>query len=193
MNLSKEFWDNRYKTKDIRWDIGDISTPLQHYFDQLRDKSIKILIPGGGNSYEAEYLHVNGFQNVYVIDISEVALSNLKKRVPTFPTTHLIHQDFFELNDTFDLIIEQTFFCALHPNLRTSYAEKMSQLLRSKGKLVGLLFNDALYDDRPPFGGSKKEYITYFKPLFVLKVFDNCYNSIASRKDRELFINLVKK
>jgi len=193
MNLSKEFWDSRYKTKKFRWDIGEISAPLQHYFDQLTDKNSKILIPGGGNSYEAEYLHNNGFQNVYVVDISEIALSNLKKRVPTFPINQLLHQDFFELNDTFDLIIEQTFFCALNPTLRTSYAEKMSQLLRKNGKLVGLLFNDALYDDRPPFGGSKKEYVTYFKALFALKVFDNCYNSIASRKDRELFINLVKK
>lgn len=193
MNLSKEFWDNRYKTKDIRWDIGEISTPLQHYFDQLTDKNSKILIPGGGNSYEAEYLHNKGFQNVYVVDISEVALSNFKKRVPTFPTNQLIHQDFFELNDTFNLIIEQTFFCALHPDLRASYAEKMRQLLQNNGKLVGLLFNDALHDDRPPFGGSKKEYITYFNTLFYLTVFDNCYNSIASRKDRELFINLVKK
>ena len=193
MNLSGEFWDNKYTTKNIRWDIGYISTPLQHYFEQLKDKSIKILIPGGGNSYEAEYLHNKGFQNVFVVDISEVALSNLKSRIPTFPTNHLIHQDFFELNSIFDLIIEQTFFSALNPNLRATYAEKMTQLLKGNGKLVGLLFNDPLNTDRPPFGGSKKEYLVYFESLFKMKVFDNCYNSIDSRMGRELFINLVKK
>ena len=193
MNLSGEFWDHKYKTKNIRWDIGYISKPLQHYFDQLIDKSIKILIPGGGNSYEAEYLHNKGFHNVFVIDISEVALSNLKNRIPTFPINHLIHQDFFELNSTFDLIVEQTFFCALNPSLRATYAEKMTQLLKDNGKLVGLLFNDPLNRDRPPFGGTKKEYLGYFEPLFVINVFDKCYNSIDSRMGRELFINLVKK
>jgi len=38
----------------------------------------------------------------------------------------------------------------------------MSELLLINGKLVGLLFNIPLFEDRPPFGGSKKEYITYF-------------------------------
>lgn len=30
--------------------------PLKVYFDQLTNKDLKILIPGGGNSHEAEYL-----------------------------------------------------------------------------------------------------------------------------------------
>ena len=138
-------------------------------------------------------MHLKGFKNVFIVDVSEIALSNIKNRVPTFPTDHLIHQDFFDLKCTFDLIIEQTFFCALNPNLRLFYAEKMVELLKNKGKLVGILFNDPLFQDHPPFGGSKKEYLEYFKTLFTIKVFETCYNSIESRKSRELFINLVKK
>ena len=126
MVLSEAFWDNKYKSGETGWDIGYISTPLKKYFDQLKNKELKILIPGGGNSYEAEYLHKLGFKNVYVVDISSTVLINFQKRVPSFPNHHLIKTDFFGLKDSFELIIEQTFFCAIHPSLRPKYASKMS-------------------------------------------------------------------
>jgi methyl halide transferase len=192
MDLTEAFWDNRYKTKVTGWDLGKVSTPLKTYFDQLTDKSIKILIPGGGNSYEAECLNKKGFKNVYVVDLSKTALENIKDRVPTFPEKHLIHNDFFKLNMVFDLIIEQTFFCALHPSLRPDYAKKVAELLTKNGKLVGLLFNVPLYQDHPPFGGNKKEYLGYFKPYFNIEIMDRCYNSNESRKDDELFIKFIK-
>ncbi|PNQ75467.1 SAM-dependent methyltransferase [Hanstruepera neustonica] len=193
MNLSEEFWDNRYKTHDTGWDIGHVSTPLKTYIDQLQNKALKILIPGAGNAYEAEYLLRDGFQNVHVVDLSSTALSNLKARVPEFPEEQLYHTNFFDLNETFDLILEQTFFCAINPDLRMAYSEKMVELLETNGKLVGLLFNDTLNTDRPPFGGSKKEYLFYFEPYFYIDVFQECYNSIESRAGRELFIKLLKK
>jgi methyl halide transferase len=193
MDLTETFWDNRYKTKVTGWDLGEISTPLKTYFDQLTNKSLKILIPGGGNSYEAEYLNEKGFKNVYVTDLSKTALSNIKERVPNFPEEHLIHNDFFKLDMTFDLIIEQTFFCALHPNLRSDYTKKTADLLTQNGKLVGLLFNIPLYEDHPPFGGNKNEYLGYFKTYFNIETMNKCYNSSSSRKGKELFIKLRKK
>ncbi len=194
MNLNDEyFWDNRYKSQNIGWDIGEISTPLKTYFDQLTDKNINILIPGGGNSYEAEYLYNKGFKNVYVIDLSLTALSNLQKRIPYFPKNQLIHSNFFELNDTFDLIIEQTFFCSLPPELWPNYALKTSELLKPKGKLVGLLFCIPLFKDRPPYGGTKEEYIPYFLPYFNLEIMKTSYNSIPERRNSELFIKFIKK
>ncbi len=193
MKLNENFWDNRYQNKDTGWDLGAISTPLQTYFNQLSDKTLKIIIPGGGNSYEAAYLHALGFTNVYVIDLSETALTNIKKRIPSFPEKHLIHGDFFTLKQKFDLLIEQTFFCAINKNLRSNYAQKAHQLLTENGKIVGLLFNEPLYENHPPFGGSKEEYISYFKPFFKIEIMENCYNSVKSRKNRELFIKMSKR
>lgn len=193
MNLSEAFWDNRYKNKDTGWDLGMISSPLKAYFDQLTNKDSKILIPGGGNSYEAEYLHHNGFKNVYVVDLSKTALDNFKKRVPSFPPTHLIDDNFFNLEMSFDLIIEQTFFCAIDPKLRGSYSKKASELLRGNGKLVGLLFNDTFANDTPPFGGTKTEYLSYFEPYFDILIMETAYNSHPKRADRELFFKIQKK
>ncbi len=185
--FDKSFWEERYEQNKTGWNIGYISTPIKDYIDQLTDKNIKILIPGAGNSYEAEYLWNNGFKNVIVIDIAKQPLINLKKRVPDFPNKNLAHKDFFDLNDTFDLILEQTFFCAIDPLLRDKYVSKTHELLKNKGKLAGLLFDFELTNDGPPFGGSKKEYITRFSKYFKIKTLERAYNSIKPRQDRELF------
>lgn len=198
MALSKEelldarYWEDRYLGNQLGWDIGYPSTPLKKYFDQLKDKDQKILIPGAGNAYEAEYLHQQGFTNVWVIDLAPSALKNLQERVPDFPEDHLIMGDFFEHLDTYDLIVEQTFFCALHPELRKDYAVHMHQNLKPGGKLMGVLFEDELFTNHPPYGGERSEYRKYFEPLFHVHTFERAHNSIPPRKDRELFMILEK-
>ena len=154
---------------------------------------LKILIPGGGNSHEAEYLFNKGFKNVYVVDLSQTALDNLIARVPDFPSSNLVLNNFFDLNMTFDLIIEQTFFCAINPSLRADYAKKASEILNVNGKVAGLLFDATLNTTHPPFGGSKSEYLGYFKPYFDVKIMDASYNSIKPRCGRELFFVIQKK
>ncbi|MFL3662630.1 MAG: methyltransferase domain-containing protein [Flavobacteriales bacterium] len=191
--LSEHFWNERYEKCETGWDIGYISTPLKDYFDQLTDKEMTILIPGCGNAYEAEYLNQLGFKNVVVLDFSKHALQQFKQRVPTFPEHHLIGEDFFKHQGAYDLMVEQTFFCALHPSLRAKYAEHTASLLKSKGKLVGLLFDDVLNTDHPPFGGNKAEYLSHFSPYFDVAIMETATNSIPPRAGRELFIKMIKK
>ncbi|MCC6180628.1 MAG: methyltransferase domain-containing protein [Bacteroidia bacterium] len=191
-DLSKQYWNNRYLTDDFKWDIGYPSPPLIEYTMQLQNKNLKILIPGAGNSYEAEYLYNHGFKNVYVLDFAQQALDNFKNRVPNFPVQQLINQNFFEHHGQYDLILEQTFFCALHPSLRHQYVQHMYALLKQSGKLVGVLFNDALNETQPPFGGNKNTYQLLFEGIFKIKKMELCYNSISPRKDRELFILFEK-
>ncbi|WP_241695454.1 methyltransferase domain-containing protein [Winogradskyella litoriviva] len=187
------YWENRYLDNKVGWNIGYISTPLKTYFDQLEDKSIKILIPGAGNSYEAEYLWNQGFKNIYILDFVQQPLDNLKNRVPDFPEEQLLKIDFFKLENTFDLIVEQTFFCALNPILRAEYNTKMHQLLKPKGKLVGLLFNFKLTEMGPPYGGSQTEYKNLFKKTFKIKTLEPSINSIKERQGKELFFIFEKK
>ncbi|MDF2437967.1 MAG: methyltransferase protein [Bacteroidota bacterium] len=193
MLLDKNYWTERYLNDDAAWDTGSITTPLKEYIDQLKDKNIQILIPGAGNAYEAEYLFNNGFKNITVIDLSSEPLNNLQKRIPDFPAENLIQGDFFEHSGQYHLILEQTFFCAIDPLLRIKYAEKSHELLKPKGVLAGVLFNDKLNSDKPPFGGNKEEYISYFDKYFTFKTFQLCYNSIKPRSGRELFINFIRK
>jgi thiopurine S-methyltransferase len=100
--------------------------------------------------------------------------------------------DFFQLQDAFDLIIEQTFFCALDPTLREAYAQKMPCVLNPNGKLVGVMFDAPMNADRPPFGGKKEEYQVLFERYFSNVTIDACYNSIAPRAGKEVFVRMEK-
>jgi len=191
--LNEEYWDNKYQSKNLGWDIGYVSTPIKHYVDQLNESDINILLPGAGNSYEAEYLHKNKFKNVHVLDFAKSPLVNLKQRVPTFNSKHLHQSDFFNFNGQFDLIIEQTFLSAISPDRRQDYVGKMFSLLKPGGKLVGVLFNRDFHNDHPPFGGNIDEYKTLFEPFFNIRVMDQAYNSISERNGSELFVNLEKR
>jgi hypothetical protein len=88
--------------------------------------------------------------------------------------------------------LEQTFFCALEPSLREEYVNKMVQLLKPGGKLVGLLFNIPLNNDKPPFGGNREEYLALFKEKFKIETLETAYNSIPQRAENELFIKLLR-
>lgn len=193
MNLDRDYWTSRYLENNTGWDLGEISPPLKAYIDQLKDKTLRILIPGAGNSYEAEYLFNQGFKNIHVVDIAAEPLANIRKRCPDFPENQLIHMDFFDVRGKYDLILEQTFLCALPVGLREDYAKKVHNLLQPGGKITGLLFNKQFSHEGPPFGGSKEEYLTYFSDNFKFTTFELCYNSILPRAGNELFFIFKKK
>ncbi len=187
-----QYWNNRYLTGDTGWDMGRVSPPLQAYIDQLEDKNQEILIPGAGNSYEAAYLLEKGFSRVTVLDIAPVLTAKLRQ---AFAGTALqiVEDDFFRHQGRYDLVLEQTFFCALEPSLRRDYVTHMHTLIKPGGHLAGVLFNRHFSHDGPPFGGSEHEYRALFTPLFELKTMELCYNSHPARQGTELFINFLPK
>lgn len=188
MALDRQYWNDRYAQGETGWDIGGPSTPLREYIDQLKDKDLRILIPGGGRAYEAEHAHRKGFRHVFVIDLTDAPLQDLLARCPDFPQDHWITGDFFQHDERYDLILEQTFFCALDPGLRSRYVEHMHRLLVPGGKLQGVLFSIPLNNDRPPFGGSAEEYRPLFEPFFPDVSLRPCYNSIKPREGNELWL-----
>lgn len=190
--LDQYYWDSQYQANTTGWDLGEVSPPVKSYIDTLKDKCIRILIPGCGNTYEAEYLLQNGFTNITVIDIAPTLVKNLKTKFKDNLNINIILGDFFEHHGEYDLIIEQTFFCALPPEMRQKYTDKMNQLLTKQGILAGLLFNRT-FDSSPPFGGSLKEYKLLFNAGFTFLKMEVCQNSATPRAGSELFIKLQKK
>jgi len=186
------FWEQRWKDNQTGWDISQVSPPLKDYIDTIPDKNVAILIPGCGNAYEAEYLLNKGFKNVTLIDIAPTLVKKLQAKFSGKPIK-IVLGDFFKHKDKCDLILEQTFFCAINPSLRKQYVETAYNLLNAKGKIAGLLFNTLFEKEGPPYGGTREEYITLFSPKFKLIQFDVCKNSIEPRKGNELFIELEKK
>ncbi|GAK97682.1 Gll0818 protein [Nonlabens tegetincola] len=124
MELDQRYWNDRYLNNAAKWDLGQISTPIKEYVVGITNKNVKILIPGAGNSYEAEYLHKIGFSDITVIDIASEPLLNLESRLPKSHNLKLIKEDFFNHQGNYDLIIEQTFLCALELRFRETTLSK---------------------------------------------------------------------
>lgn len=189
--LDQTYWNNQYQANATGWDLGQVSPPIKTYIDTIENKEVKILIPGCGNAYEAEYLIQQGFTNITVIDIAPSLVENLKQRFANNKNIRVVLGDFFEHHGTYDYIIEQTFFCALPPPMRQKYVWKMHQLLSDYGKLIGLLFNRE-FEISPPFGGNIKEYEPLFYKAFTFNSISLAGNSIPSRANSELFFEFQK-
>lgn len=191
-----EFWEAHYQQGTTGWDLGMISAPLKAYIDQLTGTSLRILIPGSGMGYEARYLVEKGFTDVSVLDFAPTAVQALKEASPAAAANgamHILQEDFFTHTGTYDLILEQTFFCAISPELRGDYARKCHDLLSDTGKLVGLLFDRDFEPGHPPFGGDRDTYEQIFAPYFNFRTWQSCYNSNPARAGWEWFMILEKK
>lgn len=188
----KEYWNNRWINKQTGWDISQASPALVKILNKY-PKDASILIPGCGNAYEAEYLIKNDYKNITLIDISEELCNNLKAKFSVYKNApKIICGDFFEHNGQYDLILEQTFFCAIEPKMRENWCSKMNALLKDTGKVEGLLFNIIFEKAGPPFGGSQVEYEQMFTKYFSKVQFNECLTSIAPRKGTEIEFILEK-
>jgi len=159
--LDGTYWRQRYQMNTLGWDIGYANSALLAPLELL-DRSTRILVPGAGRAWEVERLFGWGFADVFALDVAPEARDAFLKRVPEFPEEQYLIGDFFDHIGTYDRIVEQTFFCALRPELRRDYGIKMGELLSSGGILSGLLFDFPLDGHGPPFGGSQEEYRELF-------------------------------
>jgi hypothetical protein len=189
--LNSTYWTERYAQGSTGWDIGAPSPPLMEFVRGF-DKKAHILIPGAGNSHDWIALKTLGYSNVFALDFASEPIDRLKALNPEW-SDGLIQEDFFEHLATYDLILEQTFFCALPPERRPDYVKKMNDLLKDQGTLGGVLFGVDFEREGPPFGGNEAEFRRLFASHLNIRKMEACYNSIPPRKGAELFFIAKKK
>ena len=138
MDLNQTYWDQRYQNNTTGWDTGIPSPALVQYAENFSFDT-PILIPGAGRAHEAIFLSNQGFTNITVCDLAPTPLLQIERREKRNPI-QLIQGNFFDLNSTYDLILEQTFFCAISPSLRSDYVRKMHELLNKEDSLYNKLW-----------------------------------------------------
>ncbi|MCB0705220.1 MAG: SAM-dependent methyltransferase [Saprospiraceae bacterium] len=190
--LNPEYWNARYQKQDIPWDMGSPSPSLVYLADTYIPKDARILIPGAGLAHEANYLHQNGYTQIFVCDWAAAAIQAVREFIPGIPDSNLLHSDFFELEMEFDFMLEQTFFCAIDRGLREAYVKKVHSLLAPGGQIGGLLFGVEMPGEGPPFGGSKSEYEKLFTPYFDIRLMEVSAYSIKPRAGSELLFLMTK-
>ena len=195
--FKSSYWTDRYQDNHVPWDLNHISRPIKEYIDHLQNKELKILVPGAGPGHEVSYLYHKRFKNVYYLDFSREAADEFAKNEKGFPVGQILTDDFFMHLGKYDLILEQTFFCAFEPTeaARRKYVQKMYDLLYPGGILAGLWWSFPLNPDQedPPYGGSREEYERLFGEKFQIQKIEECYNSEPERMGKEYFCVFQKK
>lgn len=191
--FDKTFWEGKYDSDEAKWHTGSVTTPIKEYIDQLINKNISVLVPGIGHGHELYYLKQQGFDYITGLDFTDKAVRETAQVHKDFPIDKVLLGDFFEHEGQYDLIIEQTFFCSLPIHSRKAYVDKMYELLKPGGKLVGVLFDCQFTQELPPFGGSKEEYLDLFSDKFEINILETAHNSIKPRAGRELFFIINKQ
>src|SRR5438477_4281734 len=148
------FWNQRYACGETPWTLHAIPATLRSFVKRTRARG-RVLIPGCGTDHEVlRFLQSAGFE-VTAIDLSAVAVTQINEALGNFDGK-IIPGDFFEVDfpSQFDLIYERTFLCALHPRRWPQYVRRVAQLLRLRGKHVGVFFYGT-EPDAPPYPLSK--------------------------------------
>ncbi|HOZ86020.1 MAG TPA: methyltransferase domain-containing protein [Niabella sp.] len=190
--LDARYWNQRWKTGQTGWDMGYASPPITAYLSGYKNKEAAILIPGCGNAYEAAWMVSNGFTDITLVDIAQEAVEKLKQRFKHRTEIKIFCEDFFSHQGTYDLIVEQTFFCAQVLDRRREYVAQMASLLKADGKVAGVLFGVQFENPGPPFGGNILEYETLFDTHFSIVRLEPCTNSIPERAGTELIFEFER-
>ena len=191
-----QFWEDIYISNDTGWDLGRPTPVFCKIASEIKPK--KLCIIGCGRGYDAVMFAKNNFR-VTAVDFAPSAIDALNKLLEKNKVElQSLERDIFalspEFNNSFDYVIEQTCFCAIHPSRREDYAQIVKNILRRNGKLIGLWFplDKKLDDGGPPYGTSVDEVKSIFNKGWSIKKEEFPKNSVKSRAGREKLIIFKK-
>lgn len=139
----RKHWEEIYQTKNmetVSW-YQPIPTTSIEFFEKLDlPKDATIIDVGGGTSFFVDYLIEQGFKDITVLDISEKALQQTKKRLGNLAErVHWIASDVLDLktHKSFDFWHDRAAFHFLTNDLEIKkYVQNISKFIKPSGKVV---------------------------------------------------------
>ncbi|GFP83131.1 probable thiol methyltransferase 2 [Phtheirospermum japonicum] len=162
-------WDECWKEGLTPWDLGSPTPVLVHLHNTGSLPKGRALVPGCGSGHDVVAIAC-GERHVVGLDISNNAIkkaAELSSGLPNAEHFTFLKTDFFTWCPTelFDLIFDYTFFCAIEPDLRLLWAEKMSNLLKPDGELITLMYPIDNHEGGPPYKVSIADYEEVLRPV----------------------------
>jgi SAM-dependent methyltransferase len=195
-DLGPAFWGARYRSGDMGWDLGVPSPPFVRLDRAGIIAPCRVAVPGCGRGWEVAYLAERGYQ-VTGIDFSPEAIQATRERLAEAGVeAELVRGDLFDLpgdlEAAFDLVLEQTCFCAIDPVRRPEYVQAAHRLLAPGGRLIGL-FYACKGEGGPPFATGPDEVRTLFKERFEIRSLAVTPHSHPRRQGEEWLGVLLKR
>jgi thiopurine S-methyltransferase len=157
--------DTRFRDGVTPWDAGGVPRRLARWIESKSPS--KILIPGCGTGYEVRLFAERG-HDVLAIDFSAAAVEAARRELGLL--SKLVEKaNFFEFEtESFDLVYERAFLCALPRPLLPDWGRRMAEIVRPGGELAGFFYIDD-NERGPPFGITREELDRLLVPAFVLE------------------------
>jgi SAM-dependent methyltransferase len=158
-----DWWNEIYQKGDMRWDNGGAHPLLDFLIPALKLTRCRVLVLGCGTGHDAAWWEKRG-HIVTAVDFSHEAIERARSIHGERESMRWIEADVLNLPSgdsrfapgNFDIIFENTLFCAIPPGERETLVRNWYRLLSRRGRLVGLVpVMDKLAG--PPFGTSEWE------------------------------------
>lgn len=173
-------WEERYKTNDTPWEMGEPSPGLVEFLGQ-HPVTGRVLVPGCGFGHDVRAIAYAGAGKADVLGIDLASSAIQGARVLSACDAaggHYEQGDLFALppryQGVFNWVFEHTCFCAIDPSLREQYGNAVADALKPHGRLLAVFFLNPERDPGepadagPPFGVSTAELDALFNPRFEL-------------------------
>ena len=193
---SSLFWDNLYQSNQFHWDLGGPTPVFQRFIESGGIEPGNMLVLGAGRGHDARLFAKNGF-GVTAVDFSAEAVEAMRQlEDPNFPL-EIVRTDLFLLpqkwNGRFDYILDYTSFCAVLPQRRPEYADLVTRLLHSGGRLIILAFPIGTRSGGPPYVVQPEAIVDlYTERGFALIHRESPEDSVSGRKGHEELLILQK-
>lgn len=160
-----DFWDTRFRGGVMPWDAHGVPPRLQAWL-KATAAPLRVLIPGCGTGYEVRAFAERGHE-VLAIDFSDAALDAARRELGKL--ANLVRKDdFFSLQEnSFDVVYERAFLCALPRRTWPNWGRRIAQLVRPGGELAGFFYIDD-NERGPPFGIRHHALHALLGPAFEL-------------------------
>lgn len=165
-------WEKAYQEGITPWDKGCASPPIAEWLEKNSLKG-EGLVLGCGLGHDVRLLASYGYQ-VLGMDISQTAI-NKAMEIDNVNNESYKVADFLNLDkvyiQSFDWVVEHTFFCAINPDLRQDYVKNLVQLLRPEGYFLAVFFLKDGSDSNlegPPYKIEREAVEEYFGKDFDL-------------------------
>jgi len=192
---SQSDWQGHYDSGECPWDLGEVAPPFRRLLEEGRLNPGSLIVPGCGRGHEVLYFARNGF-DVTAVDYTEGAVTTLGERLREQNIqAQVLRQSFFDLDTShdkqYDMMLEQTFFCAIHPDQRADYVATASRILKQGGRLFGLFYETG-EEGGPPFNTTEQNIHDQFSDRFRVFSLEKCDHSIERRQGKEWLAILEK-
>jgi ubiquinone/menaquinone biosynthesis C-methylase UbiE len=168
--MSKDYWENRYRTRDMPWEKGAPSPGLVDFLAAHPElPRTTVAVPGCGTGHDVRAWAAAGF-DAFGCDIAPSAIAQARLRTEEAGLRAGFERlDFLADAPTqpFDWLFEHTLFCAIEPAQRDAYVHAATRWVKPGGHLLAVHYLIP-ETDGPPFGTTRAEVVSRFSPRFEL-------------------------